>query len=199
VTGTEIARSMGRIFVGEYRADRLADLVVGEFISVTIDGEPRPFRNWLASGDNYSGALVALLEDVGKRWPTTVQDYREWRMPLVEMFGAVASSVDQTLTLLVHTQAAADAAETGLDILQFPELASLPATRLYLGEPFGQFLTALRSEPLLPNVDQSREVEARLSDAGEAMNLEIYRRLGLTVQEHGNRQWGLKVDAPLTD
>jgi hypothetical protein len=115
------------------------------------------------------------------------------------MFREVAFSVDETLTLLVHAQAAADAAETGFDILEFPELASLRATRLYLAEPFGQFLAAPRREPLLPSVDQSWEVEARLSDDGEATNLEIYRRLGLTVQEHGSRKWGLKVDAPPTD
>jgi hypothetical protein len=199
VTGTEIARSMGRIYVGEYRADRLADLVVGQFISMTVDGDTRPFRSWFASGANHAGALAGLLDDVSGRWPSTVQDYREWRIPLTEMFRTVASSVDQTLTLLVHGQAAADAAETGVDLLKLPELAPLPATRLYLAEPFEQFLDVLRGEPILPSLDQSREVEARLSDAGQAMSLEIYRRLGLTVEEHGNREWGLKVDAPLTD
>lgn len=38
-TGTEIARSMGRIFVDEYRADRLADLVLGELRTTRPDRE----------------------------------------------------------------------------------------------------------------------------------------------------------------
>jgi hypothetical protein len=197
VTGTEIARSMARILVAEYRADILADLMIGGLISMTVDGEQVPFAYWLPNRDRYLGHIQQLLEDVGQRWPDTVQEYREWRLPLEKRFGAVAASIDQTLTVIVHAQAASDGTENSEEVLAHPAIAGLVAVRLYLGEPIHEFLTALRSEPTLPSLLDSRVVEGRLVDAGERMIKEIWRRLGLTVLDHGDRTWGIKVGEPL--
>jgi hypothetical protein len=200
ITGTEIARSSGRILAGEYRADMLADIVVGQFVTMNVDGgEPVPYRHWRLDRDGYLRSIHTLLEKAGARWPDTVQEYREWRMPLEEMWGSIAQWIDQTLTLIVHAQAAADVAEAAEVILALPEIAELAATRLYLSEPFAPFMATVRSSPILPRVAEAVAAERRIMDAGETMNLEIWRRLGLTIIEHGNRTWGLKVDEPLRD
>jgi hypothetical protein len=200
ITGTEVARSSGRILAGEYRADVLADVVVGQIVSMNVNGgEAQPYRHWGPDRDRYLGGIFALLEGAGERWPDTVQDYRERRIPLEQMWGAIVQMVDQTLTLIVHAQAGADVAEAREDVLALPAIAELAAARIYLAEPFAAFLTQLRRSPVLPTVAEAAEAEARVVAAGEAMNLEIYRRLGLTILEHGSRRWGLKVDAPLRE
>lgn len=95
------------------------------------------------------------------------------------------------------SRASADAAEAGVDALAQPDIAELPATRLYLADTFPRFLEVLRTTPVLPSLEEAREAEERVVRAGEAMVLEIWRRLGLSVVEHEGRQWELRVTEPV--
>jgi hypothetical protein len=55
-------------------------------------------------------------------------------MDLSTMYGALVPSIDQTITAMIHAQAGADSAGSGLDLLAEEPIASLLATRLYLGD-----------------------------------------------------------------
>jgi hypothetical protein len=41
--------------------------------------------------------------------------------------------------------------------------------------------------------------EERLCEAGQKAVYEIWRRLGVTIDLHDDRQWGMKVDDPTWD
>ena len=197
VTGLETAASMARIIAGEYRADRLADEIVSQYITASVDGDTRPAFVWLSDAPFYRQNLEDVLGAAHPLWADTVQEYREWRMCLEQMFGAIASSVDQTMTAIVHAQASADSAGPGTDLLSEEALASLPAVRLYLADTWGHFLIALREGPQLSGLSDLRETDERVTSIGRDAILEVWRRLGLTVLDQGDRRWGLEVAAPL--
>ena len=112
------------------------------------------------------------------------------------MWGSLMNSIDQTLTTLVHTQAAADAAGIGVNILEQPTLAELPATRLYLAGTWTDFLAALRQQPLLAPINLVLEVEERVTQSGAASIRTILRALGVTPVDHGDGARGIDVQAP---
>jgi hypothetical protein len=197
VTGNETARSMARIMAGEYRADLLAEIVVGGYITATVDGETRPGRTWYVDGNDHVSRLAEVLARAHPAWPNIVQDYRERRSRLEEMWVRIAALTDQTLTNLIHCQAAADAADASVDILGSPPLVELPAVTLYLLEPWANLLAALRATPLLSNLSDVVQTEAAVVEAGSAAIVDIWRRLGLRVEEQANRRWSLWVGAPL--
>lgn len=196
-TGLEVAASMARIMVGEYRADMIADEVVSSFITANVNGEVVPAYQWLTARDSWTSTAEEVVRAAHPKWPDIVQEYRERRTDLTTMYGGLVPSIDQTMTTIVHSQAGADAAETGRDLLAEDPIASLPATRLYLGDTWASFLAALREGPLLPGLADFRAWDEAPTAVGRDAILEIWRRLGLTVEEHGDRQWALWVDEPL--
>lgn len=197
VTGLEVAASMARIMVGEYRADRIADEVVSSFITANVNGEVVPAYQWLTASESWTSTVERVVAGAHPRWPDTVQDYRERRTDLSSMYATLVPAIDQTITTMVHAQAGADSAETGLDLLAEEPIASLPATRLYLGETWASFLEAMRAGPQLAPLAEFREWDEKVTAVGRDAILEVWRRLGLTVLDHGEREWGLLVDEPL--
>lgn len=197
VSVLEVASSMARIMAGEYRADRIADEVVSSFITANVNGDVVPAYQWLTSNDSWTSAVEAVVAAAHPRWPDTVQNYRERRTDLSSMYATLVPAIDQTITTMVHAQAGADSAETGLDLLAEEPIASLPATRLYLGETWAPFLAAMRAGPQLAPLAEFREWDEKVTAVGRDAILEIWRRLGLTVLDHGEREWGLLVGEPL--
>jgi len=197
VTADQTMRSMARIMAGEYRADGLADLVLGQCVSLGMPGDTRPATHWALRGDDYLENITAVVERAYPAWPDLVQAYRQWRIPIEEMWRRLMNSIDQTLTTLVHTQAAADAAGIGVNILDEPALAELPATRFYLAPTWTDFLAALRQQPLLAPISLVPEFEERVTQSGAGSIRTILRALGVTPVDHGDDTWGIDVQAPL--
>ena len=197
VTGQEVAASMARIMVGEYRADRIADGVVSWYMTATVDGEVVPAFNWMTSADSWASAVEAVAAAAHPRWPDVVQEYREWRMDLTAMFGTIVSSIDETITTIVHAQASADSAGSGRDLMAEEPIASLPAARLYLGDTWAPFLAALRAGPQICPLAEFRACDEAVTEVGRDAIFEIWSRLGLRPIDRGNREWGLMVDEPL--
>jgi hypothetical protein len=76
--GGEIARSMTRIVSGEYRADRLAEMVVCDCGSMTSGtGAPSPANLWAVQGDAYWASAHQAIAAAYPAWPDLVQAYRE--------------------------------------------------------------------------------------------------------------------------
>lgn len=113
------------------------------------------------------------------------------------MFRAVQSSIDETLTALVHAQAGADGVDTGRELVAEEAVTCLPVAQLYLADTWSPFLEALRQGPQICSLDEFRAWDYAATEVGRDMVIEIWRRLGLTILDHGDRQWGLKVDEPL--
>lgn len=195
ITGGEAARSISRISADEYRADRLADLICCRVFSMKTDAGAHPVSTWGITGENYTSALLQALTQAYPGWPDAVQAYREGRTKLETMWGNIADSTGQTLTFLMHTQAAADSAQAG-SVLESEPFAALPAVQLYLAEPCQRFIETIRTQPLLPFVRDLRNCDEDIVRVGEAVLRDIWQRLGLTIEERANREWALWVDEP---
>jgi hypothetical protein len=194
-TGWELARAIGRITCEEYRADRLAAVFLSLFVTTERDGTTEPIKTWWVWGGITLNAARDALSRAYPLWPETVQSYREWKIPLMAMYQNVADYASQSLSLLAHAQAEADAAKAG-DIIAMPELCDLPAVSLYLAEPWSGLLEAIRNEPLLPTLRSMPASEERLWVAGQEAVYEIWKRLGVTIQPHDDGRWGILVQAP---
>ena len=197
VTGLEVAASMARILVGECRADRIADEVVSTYITATVNDEVVPAYQWMTSADSWTSTVQQVVAAAHPLWPDTVQEYRERRMDLSTMYGTLVPSIDQTITTMIHAQAGADSAATGRDLLAEEPIASMPATRLYLGDTWANFLKALREGPQLSDFAGFRAWDEAGTAVGRDAILEMWRRLGLTVEEKADRTWALWVGEPL--
>jgi hypothetical protein len=197
VTPYEGFRSASRILANEYRADRLAEIVVGAMATVDVAGATRPFPTWLFRDRSYLDGLVSLLAAAHPKWPDLVDRYRDREIPIEEMFYPLAAEIDQTLTLLMHSQALADAADANVELLALPELASLPAVRLYLAEPLEPFMSLVRSAPAIASLSETRKLEREFTRVGLAAHLEIYRRLGINPRDTRRPAIWIDVDGPL--
>ena len=198
-TGWEVARSIARIVSDEFRADALAALYVGAIVTMDRDGgSPVPAKTWWAWGDDVMTAAREALEAAYPLWPDTVLRYRIGQIQLAELWQRVADFASQSLTMLAHGQAEMQAADAG-EFAEADTIAALPAMRLYLAEPWREFLTAIRAEAVLEPLSKMPAAEERLCEAGQKAVYEIWRRLGVTIELHDNRQWGMNVDDPIWD
>lgn len=193
VTGHEWARSLSRMLADEYRVDRIADYVVSACIQVS-GGEAPDGLEWKVGRDDYLAAAAEVLATVHPGWADLVDEYRNWRIPMDEMWGRIQHAFEQVLTLLVHAQAHADAARAG-EVFQMAELADRPAIHLYLG-PLTDFLNEVRRWPVLMDRRHVVETETAITAAGERAMLAIWARLGLKPEDHGDRRWSLWVSEP---
>ena len=75
-TGGEIARSMTRMVSGEYRADRLAEMVVCACVMTSETGALSPANSWAVQGDAYGASAHQDIEAAYPAWPDLVQAYR---------------------------------------------------------------------------------------------------------------------------
>jgi hypothetical protein len=197
VTGHEQAREMARSIADEYRCERVAGIYSALTGTVEIDGVRHPAATWYVNGSGRMSALSAVLSAAHPRWPDIVQSYREREIDLVQMFRQVASSVAETVMAIARAQAEADASEEQADVLSDPTLCDLPATQLYIAEPWMAFCQVLRAQPLLPSLAAFPEIERQIVLAGESALVEIWGRLGWTILDHPDRRWGLLVGEPL--
>lgn len=197
ITPHEAFRSAGRILANEYRADRLAELVVGQMATADLGDGPRPYATWNFRNTSYMDALIAQLSAAYPAWPDLVDRYRDWEIPLEAMFVGLATQIDQTLTLLFHAQAFADAAGADQLLLDSPQLAALPASRLYLAPALAPFMAVVRQTPILTSLVATRAAEAEFTRQGLAAHLEIFSRLGITPRDLPRPSVYIDVTSPM--
>lgn len=181
--------------LNEYRADKVADVVLGMLVSSTRNGESIAASLWDLIGQDSVESLGDILRGAYPRWPRTVQDYREGWIDLQRMRDLLFPSVTSALVMLTHAQAHADAADQG-EVLKTNELCNLPAVRLYLGQPWADFLPRLRTCSLLAR-GSFAECESSVLTAGEEMMAEVLASLGLRFSPLPDGQWFLHVGEPL--
>ncbi len=191
------ARGIVRAAVDEYRADRIADVVLGALASITIDGQTRPMRMTdLFGGAGHRDYLPEILDGhVHPGWPGLVQDYREHRIPLEDLYRRLIVSTDQTLTALAHAEAEAAVADEPSALGE--NCAEHPGAVLYLGPAWSQIMDTVDGQPLLPALGTFAALEHDLLDTGEQAVLDMWQKLGLTATPLPSGADYLHVGAPL--
>jgi hypothetical protein len=192
----EIARSLGRILMDEYRADWMADLVLRSVASKGQGGDP--LGEWDLDGLYQFGELKRVMSTAYTEMPATVSRLLIGQTDLMTMWSTVTRWTEHVLTAYVHVRAAADGADQPVAILDETSFAALPFVRLYLSDTITPFIQTLRQGPVLPTAAEWGLLEAAVTAAAESMIREIWRRLGLTFVEPPTRgEYRIKVDAPL--
>jgi hypothetical protein len=192
-TPVEFARSITRIAVDELRADMVANVVLGQLVTVTQeDGQTRPSTLVDVVGDDQRLDVGRVLDEiVHPGWPDLVQAYQQ--ITLGQMWSAIAMQTDQTVTMLAHVEAQATASERPGPLAA--ELAEHPGTRLYLGPMWKRILDAV-GDRLLPGLSDFRDVELALLDEGEGAITGMWMQLGLTFDLLEERSYYVHVTEP---
>lgn len=196
-TPTQIARSWSRIFMDEYFADRIADIIVGRIFSKGEGNVKQSAYLWDVSGADYKTSLQRLFELAYQELPGFVNSYRNYAIALDVMWAKVNSSIEHMLTLLVHARAHADAIES-IPLLDSPEIRDLPFVKLYLADTVPALMSVFRASPPILSPTESGERELKVIEAGEAAIRKIWQRLGLTFDESEDpEKFLIHVAAPL--
>ncbi|MEU8296102.1 hypothetical protein AB0C04_02285 [Micromonospora sp. NPDC048909] len=195
-TPSEVARSMIRVAVEEMRCDQIVDRILSNVASVRRpDGEELPLRLGMLHDLGYCQAVIeALDERVYPGWPDLVEDYQYHQLSLDEMWARLATSTDGMLTLLGRAHAEALSVDYPGPLSN--EAATSPGTQLYLGPMWGRIVAAAMNQPLIPSLDTFAQLEAELLDEGENAIHEMWRKLGVEVEELGDRKFALWISEP---
>ncbi len=187
----ETARWLTRYALEEYKADRIAQVLLGAIGTATVDGVVRPLRStdfkigerqWvLAAGDSVASIARA------------VHSYRCREIDLTTMWSTVEPMASDLLITLAHAQAEADEVDDGADGPIVTEVISAEAPPLH--RLWYQFAGLAREWRVLQPVATFREHEAGILDRGRDALLEFWEDLGLTFRPEGESFY-LSVAAP---
>jgi hypothetical protein len=193
----ECARQITLATVDEYRADSIANLVLGRYAQREVNGVQEPLRIVDIWGDLYDSQLVeALDKTVYPGWPDAVQRYQLSGNGLTEMVDTLYSETRGVLDLLGRRQA--EAKSLGQDDIFDGPVADHPGVRLYLGPAWRAICeTDFKLAPLL-SIDEFARQDAALAEAGERALLSMWGTLGLTFKDLGREDgdYWVGVSAP---
>lgn len=187
----ETGRWLTRYALEEYKADRIAQFLLGAMGTATVDGVVRPLRStdfrvgqreWvLAAGDS--------VASIARR----IHSYRCHELDLMAMWNTVQPMASDLLITLAHAQAEADEVDAdGNDSVVTEVLRSEapPLHRLWT-----HFAGLAREWQVLQPAATFRVHEANILDRGRDALLEFWADLGLTFRPEGESFY-LSVAAP---
>jgi hypothetical protein len=147
-------------------------------------------------GDTYRAFLGEVLEGVYPGWPDAVTRYRVHQMPLEAMYAQVVGETVDVFTMLSHGEAESMMLRRVTPLRD--EYATHPATRLYLGEPWGSLIDC--DAPLLSPLPDFADAEGTYLAEVAPKIIDMWRRLGLKFTD-GPGPYDLRIDvtAPLRD
>lgn len=182
---TELASIARGITVGaidEYRADLVADLILGKFASATVDGKTRPLRmTELLGGTGHRGNIPDVINDhVYPGWPDLIDDYRSGEFSLMELARKVIVSTDQVFTALGHAEA--EAAVAGEENAFNEACSDHRGVVLYLGPAWSQIMEVVDQQSFLPALETFAAREQNVIEVGESAILEMWAKLGLVPE-----------------
>lgn len=190
------ARAIVRTALDELNADLLANIVLGTFGSVSIDGQkPRPVKvTDLVVGH---GAQVArVLDDhVYPGWADLVDSYRTRKIGLDDLWRRIGSETDQVMTLLGHAEAEARCLERPGPLEA--ECAEHSGARLYLADAWRRIMNAYDDFDDSADPDIIRGQRKVLLAEGESALVELWKKLGLTFSRIGDDGLYIGVDEPM--
>jgi hypothetical protein len=193
--GVDTAREIARTAAAEFRADLIANAILGVLASIG-DGVTRPLTIYDLCGDGHRDELRRTLDAmVHPGWPDMVQCYREHRMTLPELWQEIASSTEGVFHLLAHGAAHAQAGSASSPL---ETLLEHRGVELYLGPAWQVLEDTITSDAwILPPLSATRAYEQHIAEKGGRAILDMWGRLGLTVEvDPRERRFALWVDEP---
>jgi hypothetical protein len=195
VTPREVARSLTRGAIEEFRCDLVGEMVLKHALRITLDGKEQNLGIYDVWGGGYNSQFGEVIsEHVYPGWPDKVEEYRNWRISLDELWQHIGRQTDQVMTLLGHAEAESISGEVEPPLVG--PLAEHRGVQLYLGPAWRAIIEEARNAGF-PNLHEFREAERRLCDIGEQAILGMWAKLGLTAEELENRDFRLNVAEPL--
>lgn len=196
ITGAECARSIARVASEEYRVTLLANIALGNVVSIQIDNAAtRPVTVHDVMGDGYTDQLAKVVgETVHPGWPSSVDKYRNHHMTLEQLSAKIISETEQVFTILGHAEAHALA---GNQLRPLDAIGDQCGTDLYLRPAWDQLLTPVQATSPVPStLEDVLSLEQAIASEGEIAIRSMWSKIGLTVEEKGNREWALWVGEP---
>ena len=194
--GEVAAQEIVRATLDEYRADLIEDLFLQAMATATEDGEAEPLRLHHVHGRGFADGLGAVLTgEVSSGWPDRVQAFRDWQVPLEEMWPGLVRSTWEVFVTIAHAGSVARTA--GAPDPLDGEFASRPGVMLYLWEPWyclRQIADAFR--PVCSASAQAK-LEARAFSEGVDALLRMWGRLGLSFTRNDDGSTTIEVAEPL--
>jgi hypothetical protein len=191
----DTARKIARTAAAEFRADLVANAILGVLASIG-DGITRPLTIYDLCGDSHRDELRRTLDAVvHPGWPDTVQRYRERRMTLPELWQEISSSTGGVLNLLAHGEAHALAGSASSPL---EALRTHRGVELFLGPAWQVLEDAITTDAgILPPLSATRPYEQHIAEKGGQAVLDMWGRLGLTVEvDPRGGSFALWVDEP---
>lgn len=195
------ARSITRIAVDEVRADRVADIVLSQSVTKTVEGEevrvnitdaellgPTPYRDALA---------VLLVTRVYPGWRDAVNEYRNFGVTLEDLMRKLIEETDQVMTCVGHAEAEAQSTPESADLFVPPASAGPGATWL-IGPVWKAIRTVSIEHPLVPALSDFKAAELAILDEGERELFAMWERLGITFDplRPDSHPYRIDVDEP---
>jgi hypothetical protein len=180
--GVDMAREIARTAATEFRADLIANAVLRVLASTSDgDGVTRPLTIYDLCGDSHCDELRRTLDAVvHPGWPDTVQRYREHHMTLPQLWEDIASSTGGVFNLLAHGEAHADAGSASSPL---ETLRAHRGVELYLGPAWQALEDTITAEAgILPALSATRAYEQHIAEESGRAILDMWARLGLTVE-----------------
>ncbi len=194
-TPAEYARSIVRIAAEECRVEMLCALVLSKIATTEKDGVSRPIRPTDLEIGFYRDRLKEILDSkIHPGWPDLIQSYREYQIPLDKAWLQIVNETGQALTLLAFCEAEAESLERQPPL--FDELEQHRGAKLYLAPAWGEVSIVLKSQSVIPGLQEFKDREIELLDVGERAVFSIWRSLGLTFDIRPDKSYGIKVQAP---
>lgn len=185
----ETSRWFVRYALEEYKADRIAQMLLAAMGTVTVDGETRPFRStdFKFGRDEWVQAAAASVTTIAE----TIHAYRLGRIDLTTMWQTVEPMAADVLITLAHAQAEADELDDDAPIVtevvaqDVPPLHRLWSSLAELG----------RGWKVLQHAASFHADEVAVLDSGRDALMRFWDEMGLTFRPHGDGHY-ITVAAP---
>jgi len=177
------------------RADTIEDSFLQAIASATENGESVPLQLHHLHGRGFTDGLGAVLSDeVHPGWPDRVQAFREWEVPLDEMWTGLARSGWEVFVTIAHASCVAQTA--GEPDPMTGEFASHPAVTLYLRGPWCCLLEISHAFRPVSSASAHAKMEARaFSEAVDAL-IGMWGKLGLSFSLNEDGSTYIAVTEP---
>lgn len=176
----ETSRWLTRYALEEYKADRLAQIMLSVMGTVTVDGETRPFRStdFKLGRDEWVEAATSSVTTIAE----TIHAYRLGQIDLIALWQTVEPLASSLLITLAHAQAEADELDDEASIVTEPVATAVPP----LHRLWSSFTELGRGWKILQDSASFHLEEVAVLDKGREALLTFWKEMGLTFRPHGD-------------
>ncbi|SCF21919.1 hypothetical protein GA0070558_15619 [Micromonospora haikouensis] len=178
----------------EWRCDHLADLVLGAYASLDVDGVRQPARYGLIVPSDLTTELGHTIDEfVYPAWPDLVWSYRTGKISLEQMWETLQTQTSQVFKFIAHTEARARSAG---HLSPISQVAGNRGADLYLHPAWATMMEAAEAQPILADQDEFQSNQSELLTACRTALSEMWATLGITGRQLPDGSLYLDVTNP---